>query len=64
MASEKQRAKQLATRKKLADAGLFKKRKFVHLLCNSCHKDIPIQTNNASIYTDEVRARFVCAVCK
>lgn len=40
------------------------KKKFIYLICNKCKKKQRIRTNDESIYTDEVRAKYICLLCK
>jgi hypothetical protein len=62
--NEEKRAKLAKMRKALKDAGITTKRKFVKLTCTRCFQERKIQTANKDIYTDEVRAKFICLTCK
>ncbi len=44
--------------------GKGKHRLFVHLKCIWCGKIEHIHTNDKSIYTEEVRKKFICLICK
>jgi len=36
----------------------------VTLHCNTCHKDYDVRTNNPELYTEEIRKKNVCLLCK
>ena len=37
---------------------------YVYLICSKCGKGTHIRTNDKSVYTDEVKAKWVCLFCK
>ena len=41
-----------------------KRRKFLYLICQKCKQERKIHTNNADIYTDEIRNNYICVLCK
>ena len=50
-------------RKRLSELGLNKKRKFEHLVCCMCKKEVAVRTTTPEIYTDEVRKTWTCYPC-
>ena len=62
------RKKKMSSRQKMKWAkgvtGEGKHRKFVYLTCKLCKKEWSIHTNDKSVYTDEVRKKWICIFCK
>jgi hypothetical protein len=54
----------LKARSILREQGISTKRKFVTIICTNCKKEIRIQTSNKEMYTEQVRANYVCLLCK
>lgn len=50
-------------RKRLHELGLNKKRKFVHLVCKLCRREVPVRTNTPELYTEEVKKNWICLHC-
>ncbi len=51
------------TRKKLKKIGR-RNRKFVYLKCNQCGKERQIRTADKSLYTEKIRKKYVCVLCR
>ena len=53
------------TRKKLKAIGR-RSRKFAHLICNKCKREMKIRINldHLDLYNDELRKSYICLFCK
>ena len=53
-------------REKMREAGMLTRHKYVSITCTKCQKEIHIHINPGTeqCFTQDVKAKFVCCICK
>lgn len=62
--NEKRRAKLKEVKRRLKEAGITTRRKFISITCSKCRRNFPIRTINKMLYTEEKIKFWVCPICK
>ena len=62
--NEKRRARLEKVKRRLKEAGITTRRKFVGLVCSKCKREFPIRVSDKSKYTEERMKNWICPICK
>ena len=62
--NEERRAKLEKMKRRLKEAGITTRRKFVKLICSKCKREFPIRTEDKNRYTEESVKSWICPICK
>lgn len=53
-----------ATKRKLKELGISRRRKFITLICKDCKLEERIRVNNPEIYDEKVKNNHICWKCE